>query len=178
MLQIALPEHLPWWAMFQVRTEQVVEVVRVLHDMYSRPKAEYIHVSKDPQRKVKQLTPEITNADNSPLLPDSSNIAAIPGLASEMGAVDKGSNGQQAGAGGQELREQGQQGVQGGDRRDAEATSTAHQVGTVIELCLARALLPLLLSGGSRCLPYWDTHIHVTVTLVTTVIKRNRHSTI
>ena len=45
-LQIPLPESRsdPWWTVFDCRTEQLVEVVNVLHELYSRKKTFYIDV--------------------------------------------------------------------------------------------------------------------------------------
>eukprot|EP00983_Pelagomonas_calceolata_P109217 1159536-Pelagomonas_calceolata.AAC.2 len=53
--QICLPESVPWWAAFSVKTEQLVAVVRTLYELYQKPKATYINVSQEalqPARKV------------------------------------------------------------------------------------------------------------------------------
>ncbi|GAX75351.1 hypothetical protein CEUSTIGMA_g2795.t1 [Chlamydomonas eustigma] len=57
-MQVALPESVPWWDLFSCSTEQLVEVVKVLHELYLRPKAEYIHVTKEPLAKTVNKTPE------------------------------------------------------------------------------------------------------------------------
>lgn len=79
-LQVPLPENVPWWHAFSVRTEQLIEVVRTMHELYQRPKAEYIHVLREPAPAAARMavfTPDVTNnQDNSPM-PDSSNINAI-----------------------------------------------------------------------------------------------------
>jgi len=57
--QICLPESVPWWAAFSVKTEQLVAVVRTLHELYQKPKAAYVNVSQEglqPSRKVRECT--------------------------------------------------------------------------------------------------------------------------
>jgi hypothetical protein len=43
-LAVALPEEPPWWRVFDVEEAQMYEVVRTMHDLYQRPRAEYIPV--------------------------------------------------------------------------------------------------------------------------------------
>jgi len=116
-LQVPLPESVPWWEVFSVKTEQLVEVVRTLHELYQRPKAEYIHVLREPAAqppRAPALTPDPTNnADNSPAGPDSSNINAVQQL------LPTTTQSVLAGTGQGESKP--------GD--NGEATSTAHQAG-------------------------------------------------
>eukprot|EP00798_Chlamydomonas_sp_ICE-L_P010693 gene10693-12385_t len=46
-LEVPLPDSVPWWEVFNCKTDQLVDVVITLHELYSHPKAQYIHVSKD-----------------------------------------------------------------------------------------------------------------------------------
>lgn len=43
-LQVPLPESPPWWLAFNVRTEDLAEVVLTLHELYQRPRALYVEV--------------------------------------------------------------------------------------------------------------------------------------
>lgn len=47
-LKIPLPESGPdpWWVVFDCRTKQLVEVVSVLHELYSRPSPRYIDIPR------------------------------------------------------------------------------------------------------------------------------------
>eukprot|EP00195_Chlamydomonas_chlamydogama_P006867 CAMPEP_0202911798 /NCGR_PEP_ID=MMETSP1392-20130828/55951_1 /ASSEMBLY_ACC=CAM_ASM_000868 /TAXON_ID=225041 /ORGANISM="Chlamydomonas chlamydogama, Strain SAG 11-48b" /LENGTH=461 /DNA_ID=CAMNT_0049602443 /DNA_START=45 /DNA_END=1428 /DNA_ORIENTATION=+ len=129
-LQVPLPESVPWWEVFHCTTEQLVEVVCVLHDLYQRPKAEYIHVTREPQPMPgKATTPELQARENSPLLAEST-IASGPlqapapsqsvHVAAEPGAMPAGTAGTGLGPEHPLAAAVIKQG-------DGEATSTAHQ---------------------------------------------------
>nr|XP_023913992.1 cyclin-L1-1-like isoform X1 [Quercus suber]XP_023913998.1 cyclin-L1-1-like isoform X1 [Quercus suber]POF25830.1 cyclin-l1-1 [Quercus suber] len=45
--QVPLPENPPWWKVFDADKSGIDEVCRVLAELYSLPKAKYIHVCKD-----------------------------------------------------------------------------------------------------------------------------------
>ncbi|EFJ47579.1 L type cyclin [Volvox carteri f. nagariensis] len=91
-LQVPLPENPPWWEAFKVPTDQLVQVVLTLHNVYQRPKAHYIEVNPDVIKQqqavsgmgiVKQLTPGLEGND-SPAAQDSSVIRGGPDLASQQ----------------------------------------------------------------------------------------------
>ena len=46
--RVALPENPPWWKVFDADKSGIDEVCRVLAHLYSRPKAKYIPVCKEP----------------------------------------------------------------------------------------------------------------------------------
>lgn len=45
-LGIALPESPPWWLVCSTRTEDMVEVVCTMHELYQRPRAQYVEVGQ------------------------------------------------------------------------------------------------------------------------------------
>jgi hypothetical protein len=52
-----------WWELFSVTTEQLLEVVRVLHDLYQRPPAHYVPPSTDSgAQAAKAGTPDLVGA--------------------------------------------------------------------------------------------------------------------
>lgn len=44
---VSLPENPPWWKVFDAEKGDIEEVCNVLANLYQRPKASYIEVSKD-----------------------------------------------------------------------------------------------------------------------------------
>ncbi|GIL44618.1 hypothetical protein Vafri_2145 [Volvox africanus] len=90
-LQAPLPLSPPWWEAFKVPTDQLVEVVQSLHNLYQRPKAHYIEVNPDVLKQqqaasgmcAKQLTPGL-EGNESPAGQDSSVIRGGPDLASQQ----------------------------------------------------------------------------------------------
>lgn len=44
---VSLPENPPWWKVFDAEKDDIEEVCRVLANLYRKPKASYIEVSKD-----------------------------------------------------------------------------------------------------------------------------------
>lgn len=75
-----LPEEAPWWEIFSCTTDQLIAVVTVLHELYSRPKATYINVSKDPQPPTKPPTAATTPETAMPDVPDSSQLQGVTGV--------------------------------------------------------------------------------------------------
>lgn len=131
---------MPWWELFSVKTEELVEVVRTLHELYQRPKAEYIHVLKEPApqpQRALALTPETTNADNSPAGPDSSNLNAaqqqLPTVTQSEGVTGATGTGRD-----------------GRPVDDGEATSTAHQARDEITEQAAAAADDLQAGASSK----------------------------
>ncbi|KAH7285896.1 hypothetical protein KP509_33G050500 [Ceratopteris richardii] len=45
--KVSLPENPPWWKVFDAEKDDIEEVCRVLANLYRKPKASYIEVSKD-----------------------------------------------------------------------------------------------------------------------------------
>ena len=58
--QVPLPEDVPWWDAFGAKTQEVLEVVRTLHDLYKRPKTEYTSVLREAPQRQKAVTPEVS----------------------------------------------------------------------------------------------------------------------
>ncbi|KXZ56259.1 CYCL1 protein [Gonium pectorale] len=91
-LQVPLPDNPPWWEAFKVPTEQLVEVVLTLNDLYQRPKAHYIEVNPEVLRSqavsgaAKQLTPT-PEGNDSPAPQDSSLIRGGPDVTSQQQGV-------------------------------------------------------------------------------------------
>lgn len=75
-----LPEEAPWWEIFSCTTDQLIAVVTELHELYSRPKATYINVSKDPQPPTKPPTAATTPETAMPDVPDSSQLQGVTGV--------------------------------------------------------------------------------------------------
>ncbi|KAI5060608.1 hypothetical protein GOP47_0025028 [Adiantum capillus-veneris] len=44
---VSLPENPPWWKVFDAEKDDIEEVCRVLANLYKKPKASYVEVSKD-----------------------------------------------------------------------------------------------------------------------------------
>lgn len=44
--QIPLPEDPPWWLVFDCEKREILEVCRVMEELYKMPKAKYIEVGK------------------------------------------------------------------------------------------------------------------------------------
>jgi hypothetical protein len=62
LLQVPLPDDMNWWELFSVTTEQLLEVVRVLHDLYQRPPAHYVPPSTDSGAQgAKASTPDLVS---------------------------------------------------------------------------------------------------------------------
>lgn len=59
LLQVPLPESPPWWELFGVQPELMYTVCHLMHDLYARPRAEYIPVCRQlyPSKPTTPATP-------------------------------------------------------------------------------------------------------------------------
>ena len=72
--------------------QQLVEVVRVLHDLYSRPKATYIHVTRElpPAAVVPLGLQESIVVSPEPRSSPGGSVATAGGVGGDAGQVDSG----------------------------------------------------------------------------------------
>lgn len=109
-LTFPLPESVPWWEVFSVETDQLVEAVKTLHDLYQRPKPEFVEIYKDVNASAKPTTP-LLELNNSPQVQDSVLQSNITAGKEEAVTEDVRTEQQKSG-------------------KDADTVSTAHQNGT------------------------------------------------
>jgi hypothetical protein len=81
-LGVALPEEPPWWGVFGVEEAGMYEVVRVMHDLYQRPRAEHIPV-------FRHIVPS---------KPPTPVLSPAPGAAGGGGSAERGGGGGAPGA--------------------------------------------------------------------------------
>ncbi|KAI5074819.1 hypothetical protein GOP47_0010780 [Adiantum capillus-veneris] len=56
LLSVALPENPPWWALFDVTSDQIRSICAVLADLYRQPKAQFIDVKAPSLKSVAAIS--------------------------------------------------------------------------------------------------------------------------
>eukprot|EP00899_Mesostigma_viride_P013039 jgi/Mesvir1/21736/Mv04146-RA.1 len=103
-LQVPLPEDPPWWLLFNVTLPQIVEVCRVITNMYTLPKATYIPLVPEGTVLSSQFLHKDAAGGRSPLEskptpPPSPSVPSPLAAAPGGGMIKKDSGGTRSGLG-------------------------------------------------------------------------------
>ncbi|MCO5608590.1 hypothetical protein L7F22_062803 [Adiantum nelumboides] len=87
-LSVPLPENPPWWALFDVTSDQIRSVCDVLADLYRQPKAQYIEV-RAPSKAV-AVTPDlpVVSSLDSPVKPAESALSPADSISNHANFAD------------------------------------------------------------------------------------------